>query len=227
MSACLNWYIDKFPALLTETYLDLSNINNIIPAIVFIGLDFKTLVNIDETHEALVYRESKPNHALWDLVEKTVRQKIPNFQMQLVAYLKWAFGEKEEKQWDIGSRPPVGRYAPSLRRQSRSSGGNFRDKGDRPQRRGGNHRNGNDRGHQSDKRNDRRSSINKEKHALIDVNNAVKKLAKDASLEEVVLAPTNSFFRRLQHKHAISQGFDSISRGEGHDRSVVVKRSKD
>ena len=60
-----------------------------------------------------------------------------------------------------------------------------------------------------------------------DVNNAVKKLKENNDLSEIKLKPANSFYRRLQHKHAISQGFESISSGEGNDRSVVVMRAKD
>ena len=138
------------------------------------------------------------------------------------------WGKGRACQWDIGSRPPVGRYAPNMRRGK----GNFTDKeieeieetatatvkvATAPNNRG----NSNNRG------NDKKSSANREKVALIDVNNAVKKLKKDDSVEEVVLKPTNSFYRRLQHKHAISQGFESISRGEGNDRGGCEARAKD
>ncbi|SME90003.1 R3H domain-containing nucleic acid-binding protein [Pseudobacteriovorax antillogorgiicola] len=227
MQACLKWYTETFNYLITENTLNLSNINGIIPGVVFIGLDLRTLVANDNTHEVLVYNEARPNHELWNLIEKVLKKSIPGFSKQTLAYLQWAYGEKEEKTWEIGSRPPIGKYAPSFRNRART--GANRDRNERGGNQGGN-RKGNSRGNQKRGQGggDRRgSSEQKEKSALLDVNNAVKKLKKDPNLNEVKLSPTNSFYRRLQHKHAISQGFESISSGEGNDRSVVVKRGKD
>ena len=224
MAACLKWYTETFSSLVSEKSLNLSNINGIIPGVVFIGLDLKTVVAQDPTFESLVYNEARPNKEMWNLIEKVLNQFLNSFSRQTLAYLQWAFGEKEEKVWEVGTRPPIGKYAPSMRRSRQ--GGN-RDRNERQDR--GDRDRGNRKGNRGPKRNDRgnRSTEQKEKTALLDVNNAVKKLKKDPSLNEVKLNPANSFYRRLQHKHAISQGFESISSGEGQDRSVVVKRAKD
>ena len=223
--ACLKWYSDTFPNLISENSLNLDNINNIIPGVVFLGLDLKTIVSSDSTFEELKYSEVRPDTKLWGLIEKTLKKFIPNFSRQSLAYLQWAYGEKEEKQWEIGSRPPIGRYAPSFRKtrggnSSRPDRGERKDRGDRP--------NGNRKGGNRSRNNPKRGgSDHKEKSALTDVNNAVKKLKENNDLSEIKLKPANSFYRRLQHKHAISQGFESISSGEGNDRSVVVMRAKD
>lgn len=230
LTACLDWYLTAFPALSTDTNLNLDNINGVIPGIVFIGLDFKTIVSSDSTHEALIYNEARPNHELWELIDTVVGERLPSFTRQLLTYLQWAYGEADDKQWDIGSRPPVGRYAPSFRKgrlgarkEQTSRGGNSRG-----------NRNGNSKGpRQGNSKGPRRHSGNKgsseqkEKLALQDVEKAVTKLKDDSDLYEVRLAPANSFYRRLQHKHVISMGFESTSDGEGTDRSVIVRRSKD
>ncbi len=58
------------------------------------------------------------------------------------------------------------------------------------------------------------------------VNQAITRLRSESELSEVRLDPSNSFFRRLQHKKAVSEGFYSFSTGEGNGRSVVVTRDK-
>lgn len=241
LEACVKWYTKTFGYLLTENTLNLTNINGIIPGIVFIGLDFKTIISSDPTHEELKFNESRPNTALWDLVAKVLRNLLPAFSTQTVAYLQWAYGEKEEKTWEVGSRPPVGRYAPrrgrpspnrSDRGERNDRGGNRNERPDRKDRgeRGGNRRGGAQKGGNPRRNNEKKgggSSEQKEKLALTDVNKAVEKLGQEPGLSEIKLKPANSFYRRLQHKHAISQGFESTSSGEGNDRSVVVKRAKD
>lgn len=220
LNNCLDWYTESFTNLMTESQLDLTNINGIIPAVVFLGLDFKTVVLKDSTFEELAYKESNPNKNLWSLLESIIQKRVPSFSRQIIAYLQWAYAIKEDRQWDIGSRPPVGKYAPSYRK-TRSGSGNQKERNTRD-RNGNKRANGRPKREQHGKKGDHR-----EKAALLDVNNAVKQMKKNPELAEVKLNPTNSFFRRLQHKHAISQGFESISSGEGNERSVVVKRGKE
>ena len=52
------------------------------------------------------------------------------------------------------------------------------------------------------------------------------KLKRDKKLTEVELAPMNSFYRRVQHKHIVDNGFDTHSVGEGADRKVSHKENK-
>jgi predicted RNA-binding protein Jag len=58
------------------------------------------------------------------------------------------------------------------------------------------------------------------------VDQALERLRTDTSCNEVRLDPSNSFFRRLQHKKAVSEGFFSFSTGEGMARAVVVTRDR-
>ena len=61
----------------------------------------------------------------------------------------------------------------------------------------------------------------------MDVYKAVRNLQKDSELEEVVLKPANSFYRRMQHEKAMEAGFKSFSVGEGQDRAVRLARNED
>lgn len=61
--------------------------------------------------------------------------------------------------------------------------------------------------------------------ALADVTQAIQQLSTDASLIEVVLKPTNSFYRRIQHQKVVDAGYSSFSVGEGAQRAVKVSRN--
>jgi hypothetical protein len=58
------------------------------------------------------------------------------------------------------------------------------------------------------------------------VSQAVERLRTEPEVNEIRLDPSNSFFRRLQHKKAVSEGFFSFSTGEGLTRAVVVTRER-
>lgn len=102
-------------------------------------------------------------------------------------------------------------------------GGRGRDRGDRN---GGRGRGGDrDRGGRNGGR-DRDGGHSK---AEIDqctqqVQEAVDQLKANGNLDQVQLPPTNSYFRRLQHKQIKEHGFESASTGEGNGRAVVLKR---
>ncbi|MEI8024737.1 MAG: R3H domain-containing nucleic acid-binding protein [Pseudomonadota bacterium] len=59
--------------------------------------------------------------------------------------------------------------------------------------------------------------------ALVDV--AIQSLSSNLDLKEVVLAPQNSYYRRLQHQKAVDAGFISDSVGEGKERAVKISRA--
>ncbi len=60
--------------------------------------------------------------------------------------------------------------------------------------------------------------------ALAEVDQAIAQLRSDTSVEEVMLKPTNSFYRRIQHQKIVDAGFHSFSVGEGPSRAVKVAR---
>ena len=63
-----------------------------------------------------------------------------------------------------------------------------------------------------------------ERHALAAVDTAMQQLKEDSGIEEVFLAPMNSFYRRIQHQYAVDQGYNSCSVGDGQERGVKVSR---
>lgn len=63
-----------------------------------------------------------------------------------------------------------------------------------------------------------------EKAALDSVETATLSLKNDQNLQEITLAPQNSYYRRLQHQRAEDLGFASDSVGEGKERSVRISK---
>ncbi|RYG55181.1 hypothetical protein EON80_31000 [bacterium] len=261
----LRFYANAFPELKTEDKIEMSNIAAVSGASVFFGLDLKILAlqNAD-IKEALANETSE----IWVDLSRMVTSEIPNFAGLILAYLRWAFVKVEQKVWELGDRPPVGRYTPGAARRAgsrpsggfggprrsgppsrpgdrdrgprRDGGGSDRDKGpgSRGRDRDGPRDNNRDRDRGGDKsrprgaprgeNRDRSSASHADQEALAveTVKVAIDKLRSDTALAEVRLDPSNSFFRRLQHKKAVSDGFYSYSTGEGAGRSVVVTRDK-
>ena len=89
------------------------------------------------------------------------------------------------------------------------------DRGPRQEGRGGG---GGDRKHRED--------VDTKLHdeAMAEVDRAIESLRTDESMDEVLLKPQNSFYRRIQHQKIVDMGYHSFSVGEGPDRSVRVAR---
>jgi len=87
---------------------------------------------------------------------------------------------------------------------------------------------GGDRGPRTEGRGDRkhRDDVDTKLHdeAMAEVDRAIESLRNDESMDEVLLKPQNSFYRRIQHQKIVDMGYHSFSVGEGPDRSVRVAR---
>jgi hypothetical protein len=76
-----------------------------------------------------------------------------------------------------------------------------------------------------DRKPDTEKDLEQEAATLALVDQAILTLSSTADLKEVVLAPQNSYYRRLQHQKAVDAGFISDSVGEGKERAVKISRS--
>ena len=131
--------------------------------------------------------------------------------------IKWILKPYNPYYWPQGERPPVGIFTPRIR-TPRDNNRNDRGRGKK-----------NDRNDRSDRpkgprKNERFDSSNLNKKALKSADIAMSKLKRDKKLNEIELDPMNSFYRRVQHKHIVDNGFDTYSVGDGADRKVVIKR---
>jgi hypothetical protein len=243
IEACLRWYVEQFPALVEDRSMTMENIGNLTAPSVFFCLDLKILAGADSQNTADALQASD-NNAVWETIDRHLDQLLPNFSSHFKTYLRWVFVKKEEQVWEAGSRPPVGRYTPFQRRgrpgdkgpPRRSSGGS--SQGGRPPQ-GGRDRHERGQGGGQDRGGPRggprreasagprpNNHADQERAALDAVRLAVDELRSNPTLAEIKLDPSNSFFRRLQHKRAVAEGFHSFSTGEGMQRAVVVTREK-
>ncbi len=240
LDLCLSWYIEQFPALTTDRSMTIDNIGNLTAPSVYFCLDLKMLSAADSQNTVDALQASE-NNGVWEEVDALLDRHLPNFSSHFKTYLRWVFVKKEDQAWDVGDRPPVGRYAPFQRRGRPGDnkggprrGGNSQggSSGGRPPHAGGrdrSERGGFDRDKNRGPRRDvapRNNHADQERAALEAVRDAVDKLRNNPALGEIKLDPSNSFFRRLQHKKAVAEGFHSFSTGEGMQRSVVVTREK-
>lgn len=245
------WYEKEFPELKGEGKIELENVGAISTAAVFFALDLKLLTRRNPEALDALAQDTNP---LWRDIQKIVEAHGGRFLHYIYSYLRWSFVKTEEKVWEVGDRPPVGRYTPGAARRnsSRPYSGGFSsgprrggpsgrpsdrdrgprrdgDKGPRGGRDRDRDRDRGDKGRSRPPRGENRgnnSHADQEQAAIETVKVAIDKLRADTSLSEVRLDPSNSFFRRLQHKKAVADGFYSYSTGEGNGRSVVVTRDK-
>lgn len=112
---------------------------------------------------------------------------------------------------------------PNNRGGERGRGGERNPRGGERGGRGNERGRGGDRG-RGGKQQDRAADQQLKDLALKECTDAMDFLNSNPNEKEVTLKPQNSFYRRLQHKEIVANGFESKSAGEGHDRSVVVMR---
>ena len=246
----LQWYAVKFPYLKSSTSIDLSILPEIVPAMVMMASDFSLAAKAKKVEQDLLFDKTRSdNGELWDNINRAINGEFPSLARYIQRYLQWAFALERTVEIDLGSRPPVGKYA-SLCRHSHSSKPRESDnRGSNPDSNGNERHNSNQsfekrpqsggRGRPSSgrgngnsfndsnankfsKRRDKDPQI--EKEALREVTIALTKLKEDDQIDEYKLPPINSYYRRIQHKKIVDAGFFSLSTGEGSERAVVVKR---
>jgi|GEM_PF-918812 len=275
------WYHDRYPELGQRRQLTFEILIEIIGPFVMYTHDLATLVHMKTGQQLPPHNSAEPSAvAFWADLRKNLQENFPEYAAYFERYLEWAFAAEVVEKWELGSRPPVGKYAPPLRLRggpSRGAGGGRergRPEGDRPPRqahadrppsdrparndrppredrddRGPRSDRGprGDRGPRSDRgprgdrgpRSDRgarhegsgggpsrspEKSKELEDAAMADVNAAIEQLQKSPNITEILLKPANSFYRRLQHQHAVDLGFVTNSVGEGSERTVKISR---
>lgn len=186
----------------------------------------------------------------WGSVKSSLTEVFPSIGEKTWRYYMWAYGitpPKEEV--NLSEVPPVGRFARAIV-NGRRRGGNDRPGQGRGHGRGQERGQGNKRGNRNSRGNESRGNSGhmdrghknggkkgggkgfrkngapsghdkaKEQEVIALVEAAVS--SKLSGNEHVTLAPQNSFFRRIQHKHAVSMGYSTESIGEGKERAVRI-----
>lgn len=232
---CL-WYKEKSPQLCQPDALNLETLADIIPAFMMMTQDIDTVVK-SKTGDYLPTYDSDLTDEVWVIVNKCIAEHFTSHGSMFLRYLHWSHASQpQEIEVEVGSRPPVGRFAPGFRKSSSPSGNERqRPRSDRNGNRAkdGRRNQGRDRQDRQNRQNnkthgrrDNKKNAQLERDSLKAVLVAVQKLNEDKSLQEYQLPPTNSFYRRLQHKQIKAEGLFSRSDGAGNDRRVVILRTR-
>jgi len=250
-----SWHSEREPALVDDSKpVDIELLCPVSDAFAAFHADLRNFYQ-SATGESLPVFDMESGLApVWVAVMNVLRNKSPRGASLFEKYFAWTYSDWEAPVYEVGSRPPVGRYAPPPRLRAGGPGGKAGpDRPDRPDRserhdrpdRGERHARPDrpdrpERGHRTDRprRDDRHQrdenfgnragheerSVEQERAALAEVDKAVDLLNSNANLAFVDLPPTNSFQRRKQHHAVMEHGFKSSSVGEGKDRAVRVSR---
>lgn len=230
------WYAENLPQLTKKKPVDFESMWHICVDLAHLEKDFSDLVgrHTDEVLEDHLLDEDELA-GVWIALKESLTKNLGNISKRAWAYYNWAYGITPPKQEiNISEVPPVGRYARNRTGGDRQGRGNKRGN-DRQGRGNDRQARGKQGGRHSGKRDDRKQKGGrpnnkkrdnavdkaKEKEVIQLVNAALKSLG-DGSTDHVTLAPQNSFFRRIQHKHANDQGFTTESIGEAKDRAVKI-----
>lgn len=236
----LVWYGSQYPALCDEDALDSEKFYDVVEPFLNMTLDLSDIIFL-KTGSSLPPSDSQDEKAkqIWEQIRSGISDTFMGYHAYFVKFLDWTFAEAPQDPVEIGSRPPVGRFAPHFRPQRSPSGGGGQFQGhrqgggqDRGQHRQHGQHGGQDRGPRVLKNGGQKPAPQKpmdeeqEKVALKAVDEAIERLKSENETEEVFLTPMNSFYRRLQHQYAVSLGFESASVGDGQTRGVKISRPR-
>ena len=236
----INWYKGKYPVLLTKKKLNIEELNDITDPLCTLNHDIDTLYEFKCDEKIPPFEASVGNNRIWDHIKEAMTTHFPEHGLLYTRYIEWRHSsEKKMTPEELASRPPVGRFIPKLNAHQRAQNSGYKNKSTRPRNNNNqqrdnnrykdnnnrNYQNSNKRGHAPSKRRPPKEVDSKlEGLALAEVDKAIESLVKNHKLDEIILKPQNSFYRRLQHQKAVDLGYRSFSVGEGADRSVRIER---
>lgn len=251
MTAMVNWYKEAFPKLAEVKQLNLATLADAVQPFAMMLRDMRLVVQ-HKFSKGMPYLQDDDADQVWSTIEKTFSSALPGLNGWFQKYFDWSYNRPVVEEDDDDSRPPTGRFAPSMGRRGGSSDRPPRPTGDRRPAGGGEKRDRPERGGDRPRGGERRPERNEsrppraprgegrersggggaeraeqEQQIIQEVRQAAEVLRTDPGKIEIKLRPANSFFRHLQHSEIKEQGFFSKSAGEGSDRSVVIMRDPD
>lgn len=208
LQAMTTWYWENFSVLADDQVLTFDSLYLYVPVFLnYLGEAQKLWKKLHAGNELPAYDEKAE---FWGNLIAILKQHSKH-QHLILPYLQWRYGNRTIKNFPRHNLPPnpftEERFV-------------FHKRRDKPS----------DRRPSPPKDSGRRST---EQRGLTDemqaeINSAISLLKKDRQQKEVTLKPTNSFYRRLQHKVIAGLGFGSRSLNIGNNERAVriVRKSK-
>jgi hypothetical protein len=247
LATLLLWHGEREPSLLENITVDYERVSSVTAAFAGFYTDFRELYAQVAGDSLPVFDAEQGLAPIWQVTMKLIQTKAPRTAGLITQFFAWTHSAWEAPVYEVGSRPPVGRFAPPPRLRTSAAGGGRPDRSgseresgrgfDRASVRGPERSRSQGRpdGRHESRRPPRKENFreNSKGHpredraaaeALSAVDNAIQQLERDPSTKFVDLPPTNSFQRRKQHHTINERGFQSQSVGEGDSRAVRVMR---
>jgi hypothetical protein len=226
----LKKHCDAEPLLATTETIDFEKVGPISAQFVAFALELASTYKFATGTTLPVLTTESELPMIWQAIYQSIEKVTPSAAHLFQHYFAWTYSDWESPVYEIGSRPPIGRYAPPPRPRPLTTGPRSGDKeskyndrksvaGPKPgkPRKGQGSRNSaprpatptDDRGEQA---------------AISAITTAIETLQRDPNLKYVDLPASNSYQRRQQHQAASERGFQTLSIGEGRERAVRVTR---
>ncbi len=204
----ISWYKAQRLSHLTQNILNYESAKEVIPIVLSFKYDLNALLKkFDKARNWYFDFEKSSDYPEWNLLTEKISQSFPEwFAMRLTQFLAWNYSDVQEKNYELGERPPVGRYTPPHFIRMKTP--NFQKKADVvkfPPR-------------------DEKAQEELVKECLAEVSESIQKLKESEELEVLALKPRNSYLRRLQHQEVVQAGLFSYSEGEADKRAVVISK---
>jgi len=253
LSQMLEWHFDNHFRDLAKNALNLANLTYVSIHMAHLEKDFRRICSTYGMIDSRDGRPIPA--ALNDLILAIEQIFSTNLKDLSKSFFTWLYSKPKLSVVDFNQVPPVGRFARMVinaRNRQPSSSPAFQEKpfeieagpemGDNENRRptrdaslrkdpdSSPNRNARpkqarlDRGPR-ERKPDQEKDMEQEAATLALVDQAMQSLSANLDLKEIILAPQNSYYRRLQHQKAVDAGFISDSVGEGKERSVKISRS--
>lgn len=243
------WHCEREPALGEKAIVDYEKVSGVVFGFSCFHADLRELYRIAGEADLPLFKEAEGLAPFWRMTMAVLLEKSPKASELFAKFFAWTYSSWEPPVYEVGSRPPVGRFAPPPRlrpgsgpgggsggpggrrrgpahdrpeRSERGDRAEHTDRGDRPERapRREGRNDGRGRGPRRDDGHQDRAAA----EAMSAVEDAISRLERDPSTPHVDLPPTNSFQRRKQHHTINERGFQSQSIGDGDSRAVRVTR---
>ena len=222
LEALFQWYKETHPLLSDAVPLIYEKLPYFLTPFAYFLFDLKMYLGLRCSAQRGV-----PDDALLQAMLGFTEVYFPRHAAVMGAYMTWSLQKPAKESYDLASFPPVGRYAKILRKfQGRFqgaapfSGNRGPSSGSHSGNRGPTH--SRDRHPRAHNPGDEAAT----EVGLKEVERGIASLTADVALAEIILAPQNSFVRRLQHQRVLDRGFTSHSTGEGDLRTVVIDQKK-
>lgn len=208
------WYQNQFDCHTDASVLTSDNLNKFVKFLVHIKKDLEYIYELKEK-ESITKTDDMAIKDFIDLISQRLQKIFPLNFLYCIEFFKWVWNKKiavlESYHHSV---PPVGKFAKEIQSSLYKNTVN------------------NKAGHTVFNHNFNIANVDQiDNSAFQHLQDALSAcyeafiyLENNPQINEVILKPQNSYYRRLQHTTILENGYLSESRGEGSTRSVVVLR---